>query len=112
MGQIDTAMIQPYAPSTRWTWRVCSNMVAKLCLRRRINAIPKKMRQIESQVADLKVDKGELTLALTGKARAAFAAVEAEGVTLPSVAGGCLLLKFSKVSLERQGGAGCCMAVL
>ena len=53
-------------------------------------------------VFDLKVDKNESTAAFTGKARAAFTAAEAEGVKLPSVAKGYLLLRFSRLPADKK----------
>ena len=57
-------------------------------------AVHDRLGEVLDGVFDLKVDKNESTAAFTGKARAAFTAAEAEGVKLPSVAKGYLLLRF------------------
>lgn len=60
-----------------------------------------RLGKVLDQIFDLKVEKGENTAVYTGKARAAFAAAEAEGVVFPEVARGYLLLRFA--NLEPNG---------
>ena len=61
-----------------------------------------RLGSVLDQVFDLKVEKGETTAVFTGKVRAAFSSAEAEGVVLPDVARGYLLLRFAKLSAERK----------
>ncbi|CAK9106407.1 unnamed protein product, partial [Durusdinium trenchii] len=61
-----------------------------------------RLGKVLDQIFDLKVDKGESTAIYTGKARAAFAAAEAEGVSMPDVAKGYLMLRFARLSPERK----------
>ena len=61
-----------------------------------------RLGQVLDTIFDLKVEKGETTATYTGKARAAFAAAETEGVKFPSVARGYLLLRFAKLSQEKK----------
>lgn len=62
-----------------------------------------RLGKVLDQVFDLKVDKGESTAVYTGKARAAFAAAEAEGVVLPEVARGY----GSRQAVVHREGCGC-----
>eukprot|EP00913_Durusdinium_trenchii_P020129 g18917.t1 len=61
-----------------------------------------RLGKVLDQIFDLRVEKGESTAIYTGKARAAFSAAEAEGVSLPEVAKGYLMLRFAKLSPERK----------
>ena len=61
-----------------------------------------RLGEVLDRVFDLKVDKGESTSGYTGKARAAFSAAEAEGVKLPSVARGYLLLRNAKLPQDKK----------
>ena len=65
-------------------------------------AIHDRLGEVLDGIFDLKVEKNETTSAYTGKARAAFSAAEAEGVRLPSVARGYLLLRFSRLPAEKK----------
>ena len=61
-----------------------------------------RLGKVLDAVFDLKVEKGETTSTNTGKARAAFAAAEAEGVKFPAVARGYLLLRLAKLPQEKK----------
>ena len=65
-------------------------------------AVHDRLGEVLDGVFDLKVEKNESTAAFTGKARAAFTAAEAEGVKLPSVAKGYLLLRFSRLPSDKK----------
>ena len=65
-------------------------------------AVHDRLGEVLDGIFDLKVDKNESTAAFTGKARAAFTAAEAEGVKLPSVAKGYLLLRFSRLPADKK----------
>ena len=65
-------------------------------------AVHDRLGEVLDGIFDLKVEKNESTAAFTGKARAAFTAAEAEGVRLPSVAKGYLLLRFSRLPADKK----------
>ena len=65
-------------------------------------AVHDRLGEVLDGIFDLKVEKNESTAAFTGKARAAFTAAEAEGVKLPSVAKGYLLLRFSRLASDKK----------
>ena len=65
-------------------------------------AVHDRLGEVLDGIFDLKVEKNESTAAFTGKARAAFTAAEAEGVKLPSVAKGYLLLRFSRLPADKK----------
>eukprot|EP00435_Cladocopium_sp_Y103_P072195 s58_g39.t1 len=65
-------------------------------------AVHDRLGEVLDKVFELRVEKGEATSSYTGKARAAFSAAEAEGVKLPSVARGYLLLRFAKLTHEKK----------
>ena len=65
-------------------------------------AVHDRLGEVLDKIFDLKVEKGESTSGYTGKARAAFSAAEAEGVRLPSVARGYLLLRFAKLPQDKK----------
>ena len=65
-------------------------------------AVHDRLGEVLDGIFDLKVEKNESTAAFTGKARAAFTAAEAEGVKLPSVAKGYLLLRFSRLPSDKK----------
>ena len=61
-----------------------------------------RLGEVLDRVFDLKVDRGESTSQYTGKAQAAFSAAEAEGVRLPSVARGYMLLRNARLPQDKK----------
>ena len=54
------------------------------------------------EVFRLRVDKGERTAAYTGRCRELFGKAAREGIELPDMARGCLMLRGSRLGLERK----------
>ena len=65
-------------------------------------AVHDRIGEVLDNVFDLKAEKGESTATFTGRVRAAFSAAEAEGIKIPSVARGYLLLRFSRLQHEKK----------